>query len=395
MKKTAKVSGSESGFKAVASRKKRKRGALAEGVDNGGIAVGVPGVCSWSSETGDTTKSESVDMEEECLVEETSFDYGDGGALAGRDYDQMPTSLKVKTKKALGKPLRKIDFSKVGSDDGVFSDAPLELPSSMKNLVNVLVRKSFALDIGLDKVAGKSSQEKLVVVRKLFSGINSFGGASTPSKFSDIIRVTFTSESSLMKATEKATGANIMVNIDLKRSSERSDWAVVIKEIPIGTSAEAVRAVLSEFEVIKAIKMQLIRLWQKAMVEFEQLDQADLVAAESVGEKTCVIDRHSVMYARARCAVVCFDSAESLDAAVGTTPVLRNTNLCWSRLISAKCAKCEKLGHTSLGCAVGGKLSSGSLLHRVFSDTDKSRLATIYAKHLAPVARPVSFGGLS
>ncbi|KAG9286015.1 hypothetical protein G9A89_022691 [Geosiphon pyriformis] len=180
------------------------------------------------------------------------------------------------------------------------------------------------------------------------------------------------------------------------------------------------------------------------MVKFERSDQADLVAAEwfiligkdavrvaradsdkeawdvrdqhrallytllmgttahdiwdfvrSVGGKTCIIDHHSVTYAWARCAVVCFDSAESLDAAVGTTPVLRNTNLRRSHLISAKCAKCEKLGHTSLGCAVGGKLSSGGSLRRVFSNTNKSRLATIYAKRSAPVACPVSFGGLS
>ncbi|KAG9288805.1 hypothetical protein G9A89_023102 [Geosiphon pyriformis] len=260
MKKTAKVSGSESGFKTVASRKKRKGSALAKGVDNGGVAAGVFGVCLWGLETGDTTESESVDMEEECLVEETSFDYGEGGALAGGDYDQTPTGSKVKTKKALGKSLGKIDFSKVGSDDGVLSDASLELPPSMKNLVNVPVKKSFALDIDLDKVAGKFSQEKLVVVRKLFSGINGFGGASTPSKFSEIIRATFTSESGLMKATEKATGVNIMVNTDLKRSSGQSDWAVVVKKIPIGTLAEAVRAVLSEFGIIKAIKMQLIRL---------------------------------------------------------------------------------------------------------------------------------------
>ncbi|KAG9293531.1 hypothetical protein G9A89_005534 [Geosiphon pyriformis] len=417
MKKTAKISGSESGFKTVASRKKRKRGVLVEGVDNGRVAAKVPGVCSWSSETEDTTESESVDMEEECLVEETSFDYGESEALTGGDYDQMPTSSKVKTKKALGKPLGKIDFSKDGSDDGVLSDAPLELPLSMKNLVNVSVRKSFALDIGLDKVASKSSQEKLVVVRKLFSGINGFGEASTPSKFSGIIRATFTS---------------------------KSNRAVVVKKIPVGTSAEAVRAALSEFEVIRAIKMQLIRLWQKVVVEFEQSDQADLIAAEcsiligkdavrvaktdsdkeawdvrdqhrallytlpmgtnahdiwdfvrSVGGKTCVIDHYSVTYARARCAVVCFDSAESLDAAVGTMPVLRNTNLRWSYLISARCAKCEKLGHMSLGCAVRGKLSSSSSLCRVFSDMDKSRLAIIYAKRSAPVACPVFFGGLS
>ncbi|KAG9298740.1 hypothetical protein G9A89_012808 [Geosiphon pyriformis] len=280
MKKTAKVSGSESGFKIVVSRKKRKGGALAESVGNRGVAAKVPGGCSWNSETEDTTESESVDIEEECLVEKTSFDYGEGGALAGGDYDQTSTNSKVKTKKALDKPLGKIDFSKDGSDDGILSDAPLELPPPMKNLVNVPVRKSFVLDIGLDKVAGKSSQEKLVVVRKLFSGINGFGGASTPSKFSGIIRATFTSESGLMKATEKATGVNVIVNTNLKRSAGRSDRAVVLKKIPVETSAETVRAALSEFGIIKSIKMQLVGLWQKAVVEFEQSEHADLVVTE-------------------------------------------------------------------------------------------------------------------
>ncbi|KAG9291304.1 hypothetical protein G9A89_021806 [Geosiphon pyriformis] len=109
---------------------------------------------------------------------------------------------------------------------------------------------------------------------------------------------------------------------------------------------------------------------------------------KSVGEKTCIIDHHSVTYARARCAVVCFDSAELFIAAVGTMPVLRNANLCWSCLISAKCAKCEKLGYMSLGCVVSEKFFSGNLLHRAFLDTDKSRLTAIYAKHLALVAHP-------
>ncbi|KAG9286189.1 hypothetical protein G9A89_014175 [Geosiphon pyriformis] len=415
MKKTIKVSGSESDFKAVASRKKRKEGALTEGVDDKGVATEVPSICSWGSETGNTNESESVDMEEEYLVEKTSFDYGEDSALAGEDYDQTPMSSKVKTKKALGKPLEKIDFSKSSDDNDVFLDASLELLPPMKNLVNVLVRKSFALDIGLDKVAGKSSQEKLVVVRKLFSRINGFGGASTSSKFLGIIRAMFTSKLSLMKATDKTISVKILVNTDLKKSSGWSDRAVVVKEILIGTSAKAVRTALSEFGVVKAIKMQLIGLWQKTVVDFEQSDQTDLVAVEAllytlpmgtnahniwdfvkfVSGKTYIINCHPVTYAQARCAVVCFDSAESLDAAVRTMPVLKNTNLYWSHLISTKCAKYKKLGHMSLSCVVGGKFSSGSLLRRVFSDTDKSRLATIYAKCLAPVACLVFFGGLS
>ncbi|KAG9297498.1 hypothetical protein G9A89_020900 [Geosiphon pyriformis] len=379
-------------------------------------------------------------MEEECLVKETSFDYGKGSALTKGDQDQTPMGIRVKTKKALGKPLGRIDFSLDKDDDDVLLDTLLVLSTPVKKLVAVSVRKFFTLDIGLNKINRKSSQEKLVVIRKLFSRINGFGGTTTPSKFAGIIWATFTSKSSLVKATKMATDANIMVNTNLRKSAGRLDRAVVLKEISVETSTEAVRAVLSKFGIIKSIKMQL----QKAVVEFEQSDHADLVAAKwsilirkdavqvarsdldkeswdakdqhrvllytlpmrmtahniwdfigSVGEKMCVINRHPVTYARAKCAVICFDSAESLDAIVETTPVLRGVNLCWSHLVLTKCAKCGKSGHTSLGCTVGGKASSDLFLCRFLSDTDKSKLAAIYAKRSAPVARSVSFGGLS
>ncbi|KAG9299609.1 hypothetical protein G9A89_020780 [Geosiphon pyriformis] len=220
--------------------------------------------------------------------------------------------------------------------------------------------------------------------------------------------------------------------------------AVVLKKILVGTLAEAVHAALSNFGIIKSIKMQLVGLWQKAVMEFEQLDQADLVTAEwsiligkdvvhvaksdknketwdkrdvhkallytlpvetnahniwdyikSVGGKTCVIDRHLVSYAQARCAAVCFDFANSLNAVMGTMPVLRGANLHWSSLIMAKYAKCGNSGHTSLDCAAGGKIPSSSPQCRILSDSDKGRLATIYARCSASVAHPVSFGSAS
>ncbi|KAG9298626.1 hypothetical protein G9A89_012694 [Geosiphon pyriformis] len=412
MKQVVKSSGSKGGFKAVLSRKKRRGGVFE---DNAGAKKGsakVQSGCSWSSETGDTTESNSVNMEEECLVEETSFDYGEGGAHVG---------LWVTTRKALEKSLGKIDFLDDNNNDDVLLDALLVFSPPLKNLVNVSVRKLFALDLDLKAVEENLAQEKFKKIRSLFSGINGFGGASTPSKFSEIIRAIFTSESGLMKANEKATGVNILVNTDFKRSAGHSDRAVVLKEIPVGTSAEAVHAALSEFRIIKSIKMQL------------QSDHADLVAAKwsiligkdavwvarsnldkeswdtrdqhrallytllmemtahdiwdfigSVGGKTCVIDHHPIMYARARCAVICFDSAELLDAIVGTTPVLRGTNLHWFCFVSAKCAK-----------SIGGRISSGLSSHRVLSDTDKSKLAAIYAKRSAPVVYRVSFSGLS
>ncbi|KAG9290208.1 hypothetical protein G9A89_022184 [Geosiphon pyriformis] len=160
----------------------------------------------------------------------------------------------------LGKPLEKIDFSGHDNGDDAFLDVLLELPPPLKNLVTVSVRKSFTMDIRLDKVAGKSSQKKLVVVRKLFSKVNGFGKVFTPLKFSEIIHAFFTSEASLAQATEKTKAADILVNTNLKKSTGHSDWAVVVKEISVGTSAEAVQTVLSEFGSVVSIKMQLIKL---------------------------------------------------------------------------------------------------------------------------------------
>ncbi|KAG9286811.1 hypothetical protein G9A89_012361 [Geosiphon pyriformis] len=245
----------------------------------------------------------------------------------------------------------------------------------------------------------------------------------------------FTFKSSLVQTSKKAEKMKILVNSDPKKPSGHSNRAVVLKKIPIGTSTKTVRTALSEFGIIKLIKMQLVGLWQKVVVEFEQsiligkdavciarsdvdkeswnvcnvykallytlpigtnaYDIWDYVAL--VGGKTCVIDHHPVSYARARCTTVCFDSVELLDAVIETTPVLKRANLHWFHLVLAKCTRCGKLGHTLLACSIGGKKSIpfGASLRKTFSNLNKSRLAVIYVKHSVPVAHLVSFGGVS
>ncbi|KAG9298155.1 hypothetical protein G9A89_000032 [Geosiphon pyriformis] len=95
-------------------------------------------------------------MEEECLIEKTSIDYGKRDVFDGRDSNQTLKSsgIKIKTKKVLGK----INF-KDGFDNGDFLDeSALFLPSLLlKFSVHVSVHKSFALDINLVAVTGKSS----------------------------------------------------------------------------------------------------------------------------------------------------------------------------------------------------------------------------------------------
>ncbi|KAG9304769.1 hypothetical protein G9A89_016799 [Geosiphon pyriformis] len=270
MKKTIKASGSKGGFKTVASRKKRKEGVLEKSIDNKGVAAKALGARLWDSETGNTMESESIDMEEKCLVEETSVDYDDNSTFMGGNPDQTPKGLRVKTKKVLRKPLGVIDYNTVDTEDDVLDDSLLLPPPLLvKPSVQVSVRKFFALDIDLVVVAGKSSQKKVNF------------GASTPSKFGGIIRASFTSEKAMMAAAQLTNDHSVVVNTDLKCPiNNHTNWAIVLKKIPVETSIEAVHAAISEFEFIKSIKMQLVGLWQKAIVELEDQIQADLLAAE-------------------------------------------------------------------------------------------------------------------
>ncbi|KAG9298617.1 hypothetical protein G9A89_012685 [Geosiphon pyriformis] len=442
MKKATKVSGSEGGFKMVASRKKRKGGVLAESVDNSEVADKALGNCSWGSEVGDTTESESIDIEEECLVEETSVNYSENGAFAGENPDQTPKSLHVKTKKVLGKPLGVIDYGTVDVDNDVLDGSfLLPLPLPIKPSVQVPVRKSFALNIDLVAVAGKSFQEKLNFVRKIFSGVNGFGGASAPSKFGGIIQAFFTSEKVMMAAAQLANDHGVVVNTNLKHPiNNHMNWAIVLKEISVGTSIEAVCAAISEFGLIKLIKMQLVGLWQKVIIKLEDQIQADLLVAKwfvligkdavhvaradvdkqtwnardefrallytlpmgttahdlwdfigLVGGKTCVIERSSVSYVWAHCATVCFDSEGSLIQTMANTSVIKGIGLCWSHLTAALCLICRNSGHTSLACCTVGASSSLRSKRALLLAQDQLRLAKIYEKKSAPVSHPLAF----
>ncbi|KAG9292063.1 hypothetical protein G9A89_017963 [Geosiphon pyriformis] len=274
-------SGSNVGVKLVEFKKKRRSGALEDSVGNRKIVA-------------------ITDMEEKFLVKETSFDYGEGSAFTGRNSEQTPKSLKIQTKRALGKLLGKIDFLS-NNDNNIFLDKSVILSSPLKNLVNVSVHKSFALDIGLNK-------QKAVVEFK---------------------------------------------------QSDHTDWSQVLLYILL-------------------MKTNTHDIW-------------DFVGF--VSEKKCVINRHSVMYAQTRCAVICFDSVESLDVVMRTTPVLKGANLHWSCLVFAGCTKYKKSGYMSLDCAASKKVPSGVLLCKVLLDMDKSRLAAIYAKCLASVAHLAKIAG--
>ncbi|KAG9302814.1 hypothetical protein G9A89_009591 [Geosiphon pyriformis] len=57
----------------------------------------------------------------------------------------------------------------------------------IKTLVKVSIRKLFALNINLSAMESKLAMAKTQLIKKIFSTVNGFGRATTPSKFEEII----------------------------------------------------------------------------------------------------------------------------------------------------------------------------------------------------------------
>ncbi|KAG9299725.1 hypothetical protein G9A89_013085 [Geosiphon pyriformis] len=264
-----------------------------------------------------------------------------------------------------------------------FASSVLLIKSRAVDICSFKPVKFFALDI-----------DKLIAVKKIFYQIDGFGEALTPSKFPSIIRSSFTSELSLKKAREMVISEKIFVNDDVRKVNSRLDWEVIIKKILVDLPRSAIEAVFSKFGRIVSIKLQLIGLWQKALIEYESSKMADLVTAqwsvlvgkdsvcvaktindkqmallytlptgttahdllgllESYGEKTCFIGQNSSSYVHNRCAIIYFGNEASKLVAIGSVLVFKGTNLHWAGLSLACCAACKQFGHVSGVCSVG------------------------------------------
>ncbi|KAG9286856.1 hypothetical protein G9A89_012406 [Geosiphon pyriformis] len=135
--------------------------------------------------------------------------YSDVESLSGEDKDVSMSGMnggsflgsaaitsktkQVNTDVGFGSPLGSPN-SYIDNDEVVLpSCLPISLkkkwidPKIIKTLVEVLIRKSFALDINLSAIEDKSAMTKTQLIRKFFSMVNGFGGGTTPSKFEEII----------------------------------------------------------------------------------------------------------------------------------------------------------------------------------------------------------------
>ncbi|KAG9289859.1 hypothetical protein G9A89_015439 [Geosiphon pyriformis] len=355
---------------------------------------------SWGSEMDSEESSigrtSDVENMKNTIVEETSYVNSDASGDDKLMGNAMPKGLRTRMYvfDHLPKQPSFVDVS--GTDD------VLELPSCTfygsnqllpvalhdREIWNFISVKSFALDIELSAVSGKTVSDNLI------------------------------------KAREMAISKKILVNDDLRKINSHSDWEVIAKEIPVDLPKSAIEAVFFKFGKIISIKVQLIGLWQKVLVEYKSSEIADLVTVrwsvlmgkdsvcvakacvdkqtwvsrdqhwvlfytlsvgttahdlselvKAYGGKTCFIGHNPTSYVRDQCAVICFESEASKLAAIGSVPVFKDVGLCWAGLSLASCAHCKLFGHIAVDCS------------------NRVRLANIYRKKQAPIVRPVSFGG--
>ncbi|KAG9301756.1 hypothetical protein G9A89_003303 [Geosiphon pyriformis] len=287
-------------------------------------------------------------------------------------------------------------------------------PKIIKTSVEVSIKKSFALDISLSAVEDKLTTVKTQLIRKIFSTINGFGGATTLSKFERIIRSTFTSEKSMEMAASLARENKIVVNTNLKKQEVHSDRAVVIKEILMNMPKDmivAAVAAVAEFGEIKLIRIQLIGMWQKA-VSF-LIGKNSVRVAKAVGDCDIWASRDwfkALLFTlpvgttahnlgtllekaeRKTCIINCSLETE-LESAFLTEPIFNGVRLSWARLDLVQCGKYGCFGHLVLECNVSDILSliSSELLKRLSLGTNCLQLARLYAKKNVPISCPTAF----
>ncbi|KAG9296027.1 hypothetical protein G9A89_011879 [Geosiphon pyriformis] len=336
-----------------------------------------------------------------------------------------PKVKRVNTGAMFGSPLGSPNFT-IDNDEIVLPPRlPISLekkwinPKIIKTSVEVSIKKSFALDINLSAVKGNSAMVKTRLIRKFFSSVNGFGGTTTPSKFEGIIRSTLTSEESMEKVISLARENGIIVNTNLQKQGMRSDRAIVIKKIPIDTPKEIIVTAVSTFGEIKSIKIQLISMWQKAVVKFaESIHVAKAVGdhdiwvsrdwfrvllftlpvetiahdlgtlLEKAGRKTCVINCSLETGNRFCCAVVGFGSVKELESAFLTESIFGDICLSWARLDLVWCGKCGHLSHSALECdafVVLPPISSG-LFKKPSFGANHLQLTRLYAKKNVPIS---------
>ncbi|KAG9291093.1 hypothetical protein G9A89_012965 [Geosiphon pyriformis] len=319
---------------------------------------------------------------------------------------------------------------------------------NLENMANTIAEETSYIESGnnnkINEATSRKTRTRTYMLSKspkapMFDSMSDDENAlslPSPKMFNGSNQILSVKSRAMEKAKVMAISEKIMINNNLRRVNSHSDQEVIIKKISVNLLKSVVEAVFSKFGKIVSIKMQLIGLWQKALVKFESSEVANLVASkwsvfvgkdsmcvalaindkqidqhqallytllvgtnahdlssllESYGGKTCYIGRNPNSYVRNRCTVICFGNEASKLAAIGTVPVFKGVSLHWAGLSLASCTCCKQFSHVMINCSLG--VNSGVRGKRVIFDQNRIRLTEIYKKKSAPIAHPVSFGG--
>ncbi|KAG9291103.1 hypothetical protein G9A89_012975 [Geosiphon pyriformis] len=351
--------------------------------------------------------------------------FSDVDSVSGDEESTNITSINVES---LLDSATNTSKAKHVNTDNIFG-SPLGSPNFVMDNdkdIEISVKKFFALNINLSAMEENLTMAKTQLIRKIFSSVNGFGRATTPLKFEGIIRSTFTSKKSINMAVSLARERGIIINTNLKKSGVCSDQTVVIKKILMDTPKKMIVTTVVEFGNIKSIKIQLIDIWQKAVIKFtESMHVAKAVRDRDIwasrdhfraflftlpvgttthnlgtlldrtGSKTCIINRSLDTGNKFCCAVIGFEFKKNLNLAFRTKPVFGDMQLLWTRLDLVWYGKCGHFGHSALECnaSVGSMpLSSSVKSFKDFVSEERHlQLAKLYKKKEVSISCPVAF----
>ncbi|KAG9299322.1 hypothetical protein G9A89_013970 [Geosiphon pyriformis] len=147
-------------------------------------------------------------------------------------------------------------------------------------------------------------------------------------------------EKSMEMTASLARKKGITINSNLKKQRIRSDWAIVIKEIPMDMPKKMIIVTVFEFGTT-AYDLEIL--------------------LEKAGEKTCVINYSLVTGNWICCTVVGFNLDEDLESVFYTEPIFGSVKLLWTRMNLICCERCSSFGHSALKFLLK-LVSSGSSL---------------------------------
>ncbi|KAG9300426.1 hypothetical protein G9A89_010051 [Geosiphon pyriformis] len=118
---------------------------------------------------------------------------------------------------------------------------------------------------------------------------------------------------------------------------------------------------------------------------------------EDVGEKTCIINCSLNSGNKICCAVVGFESENTIKSAYCTELIFGGIKLSWARWDLVHCKKCGLLGHSVLECDVPSSpiTKPSKIVKRVTLEDCCLQLMKLYAKKSVPISRSAAFGNKS